>query len=153
MRRLILPAVLALAACDPAPPAPPAPEPAPAPAPAPAAWAATSEGVLAWVDEDEARRFALSCDAGVLRVHAPWLARIGSEDRLTVGAGDEAFALVADLASPEAGVTASGPVPADFLARLARGEAIGLVYGAQPIGPVPAPEAAVLGPFVDACAA
>lgn len=145
MRRLILPTLLALsaAACEPAPPVP---------APAPVGWAAAPDGALVWADADEARRFALTCAAGDLHVRAPGLERIGSEDRLTLGAGDEAFALVADLTSPEAGVVASGPVPADFLARLARGEAIGLVYGAQRIGPLPAPEAAVVGPFVAACA-
>ncbi len=150
MRRLSLPILLALTAagCEPAPPVPAEP----APAPVPAGWTAAPDGALVWADADEDRRFALTCASGDLHVRAPGLERIGSEDRLTLGAGDEAFALVADLTSPEAGVVASGRIPADFMARLARGEAIGLVYGAQRIGPVPAPEAAIVGPFVEACA-
>ena len=93
----------------------------------------------------------VSARAGALVIEAPGFEPIGSEDRLTLGAGDEAFAFVADLAAPGPGVTASGRAEADLFARMARGEPVSAVYGAQRIGPARAEARASLQAFVSHC--
>jgi hypothetical protein len=75
---------------------------------------------------------------------------IGSEDRLTVGAGGQVGALVADLTYGGPGVVASGIVPDGFLAAVAVGEPIGLAYGATYVT-LPALDTDMGAQFAAAC--
>src|SRR5690606_27373646 len=97
---------LALSACGPDETAGPvAPvEPLPVPSKPPMVQPPEAPTVMAFVDAAGAERLRLSCraDLPALHIAAPGFSPISSEDRLTLGAGDEAFAHVADL-------EASGP--------------------------------------------
>jgi len=155
---------LVLTACE-APPARPIPAPpsvkshtTPAipPTAASGGWrsVATGEGNgLTYADDSGRPVITLVCGGGDLRVRVPGFRKIGSEDRLTVGAGDEAFALVADLASAEPGVVATGDIPADLIDRMARGQPVAAVYGAQRLDPLPIPDAETSRALVSACRA
>lgn len=126
-------------------PVPPVPaDPGDAPPPAGAA-------VAVLVDASGAQTATLSCGAEGLRIVVPGFRPIGSEDRLSIGAGGEAFALVADLAAPGPGVSASGAADPDLLDRLARGEALSAMYGQQSVGPLTAASPAGLQAVVSAC--
>jgi hypothetical protein len=134
---------------DAPPPADPTPVPA-APSP-PAPTVAPGDGTLAFVDAAGIPTATLSCGAGELRIVVPAFQPIGSEDRLTIGTEGEAFALVADLAAPGPGVTASGAPDPDLLDRLGRGEALFASYGQQTAGPLSAESPAGLQNLVSAC--
>lgn len=148
---------VALAGCEaPGPEAPAAPPASPAPAPAEAfTWTAAGDGsALVLTDAGGAPLMRLACPAGSGQLHVvgETFEEIGSEDRLTVGVGDEAFALAADLEAPRtSGVEASGAVPADLLDRLEAGGEVSLHYGNQKAGPAPAPVEAAS--FIAACRA
>ncbi|MDI6624513.1 MAG: hypothetical protein QME55_07270, partial [Brevundimonas sp.] len=107
---------------------------------------------LAFVDAGGAERLSLACRDGQMTVAVPEFERIGSEDRLTVGAGDEAFAFAADLQAPGDGIIAGGAADADLLARLARGEPVSAIYGQQTVGQLQAARPAALAPFAALCA-
>ncbi|GAA0870397.1 hypothetical protein GCM10009116_22330 [Brevundimonas basaltis] len=147
-------ALLGLAACDrePAPAASPEPtaisEPA---APLPPASTKAS-GRVAFVDAGAVVRLSIACSDGKMEVAVPSFERIGSEDRLTLGAGDEAFAFAADLQAPGEGIVAGGPADADLLARLVRGEPVSALYGRQAIGPLQAVQPAAVAEFAARCA-
>lgn len=148
----ILPAVLALAACDPAPVDVRPIEPVPSPSTYPGVQPPQVSGPLGFVDGAGAERLQLDCRAdGRLHITVPGFEPIGSEDRLTLGAGDEAFTHVADLEAPGPGVTGSGPFDGDLLDRLARGEPVGAVYGTQSVGPLHAARPEALVPFTKRC--
>ena len=158
--RIILAAVAVLllpTACDRSetpPPADPAPVPtAPPPAAPPAApTVATADGsALAFVDAAGVPTATLSCEPGKFRIVVPGFQPIGSEDRLSIGTEGEAFALVADLAAPGPGVTASGAPDPDLLNRLARSEALFALYGQQSVGPLTAASPAGLQALISAC--
>lgn len=154
MRAVLLTvALLGLAACgrDEAP-APAAPEAPPIPSKPPLVQPPEAPDRLAFVDAGGAERLSLACDAGQMQVAVPGFERIGSEDRLTVGAGDEAFAFAADLEAPGEGIVAGGAVDADLLARLARGEPVSALYGRQTVGPLQAAQTAALPGFAARCA-
>lgn len=156
MRNAVLTvALLALAACGreeaPAPAAPA--EPPPIPSKPPLVQPPEAPDRLAFVDAAGVERLTLACSGGEMRVAVPGFERIGSEDRLTVGAGDEAFAFAADLQAPGEGIVAGGAVDADLLARVARGEPVSAVYGRQTVGPLRAAQAASLPAFAAHCAA
>ncbi len=112
-----------------------------------AGWSMVSsgEGVALRLEEGGELIAALACmrNPAGLRVESDRFQPVMSEDRFTVGAGDEAYALAADLeAGRERGVEASGEIPADLLDRIEAGEEIAFNYGAQNLGPFPAiPEA------------
>ena len=95
----------------------------------------------------------LSCPAGATRllVNVPTFKPIASEERLSIGSGGEALALVADPRGDgkHGGVTASGPVPANLAALLAG--PVAASYGAQASGPHEAPPAKLAAAFVAAC--
>ena len=96
---------------------------------------------------------SLTCRAGPARleVAAERFTAIGSEERLTLGAGGEALALVADpTALRPAGVIARGPIEARLLDHLARTDEIGVSYGSQTFTHA-APPKPVLAAFRDAC--
>ena len=156
MARLALIALtgLALAGCKPAP--------APAPAPTASGGAHWAFGIgknsveMAWVADAATADAPISlvCARGdgimvVARAFRP----IGSEERLTIGAGDDAFALVAvNVADPGATlVRATGPADDALLTAIASGRPISASYGAQHFGPVEAPPQALRRAFADTC--
>lgn len=155
--------LFALAACGreeppaPAGPAEAAPgspsEPAPPKASETPAAPATAER-LAFVDAGGTPRLLLDCLATprpMLQATVAGFEKIGSEDRLTVGAGNEAFALVADLSAPGPGVVASGAIDRDLLRRIADGQPVRAVYGAQSVGPLQPADGIAPGGFVVRC--
>lgn len=165
MRRPALAAalVLTLAACgrseppaapEPAPPAAPQPPEAPAAPAAPPPTAGAER--LAFVDDAGVPRLLLDCLGGprpMLRASVAEFRKIGSEDRLTLGAGNEAFALVADLGDPSPGVVASGAVDLDLLRRIGDRQPVSAVYGAQSVGPLRPADGMAPDGFVVRCRA
>lgn len=159
MRRLAcLAAIAALTACQ--QPAEPAPAPAPVPEPAPptmpsADWQSISSGEGVGLSLIQAGQLVitLSClrSPEGFRVTVPGFTKIASEERLSVGAGDEAFVLVADLALDQPGVVATGEIPTGFLDRIEQGGAVSASYGAQTSGPHPAPSAEQARTFLTDC--
>lgn len=97
----------------------------------------------------------LACLSGPARVEVidRTFTKVRSEERLTLGLDDEAFALVADLERETPGVVGVGTLDPALLDRLASARAISLVYGGQRSGPFEAPDAEVMGRFVTACRA
>ena len=157
---LLTAALLGLAACgrddppaSPSPPRPPAAPSAPQRPPSPEPPAGVSASRLTMVDASGVPALYLFCGnrAGSLVIHAPGLEPVASEDRLTLGAGDEAFAFVADLEAPGPGVTGGGVPETDLFVRMARGEPVRAVYGAQTTGPLRADTPAALRAFVSQC--
>ncbi|HYC68614.1 hypothetical protein [Brevundimonas sp.] len=154
---LLAAALLGLAACgrEEAPTAPvePAPIPSKPPLVQPPETPAATPGRLTLVDGLGAPVLHLSCDdrAEALIIHVPGFEPIGSEDRLTLGVGDEAFAFVADLQASGPGVTAGGAAEADLFARMRRGEPVRAVYGAQSVGPARASSPEALRDFLVRC--
>lgn len=148
-------ALLGLAACgrDEAS-APTAPvEPLPIPSKPPLVQPPEAPISMAFVDASGAERLQLSChtDRPAFRITVPGFEAIASEDRLTLGAGDEAFAHAADLEAPGPGVTGGGAVDPDLIDRLARGEPVRAVYGAQSVGPLQAARLETLTAFAERC--
>lgn len=151
---LIVLAGLALAGCKPAA--------APAPAPAPSAAARWAFGVgknsveMAWVTDAATAEAPISlvCARGEgLMVVARAFRPIGSEERLTLGAGDDAFALVAGNVADPAATLVRATAPADelLLTAIASGRPISASYGAQRYGPIAAPPPALRRAFADTC--
>lgn len=149
--------VLLLAACgDPDASPPPPADAAPASPPTGAVWTAMTddEGVALRLVENGDLTASIAClrDPVRLRAESERFQPVMSEDRFTIGAGDEAFALAADLeAGRERGVEAFGDISADLLDRIAAGQAIAFNYGAQTLGPFPAAPQADRDAFVAAC--
>ena len=143
---------LVLAACGQQGPQPPVDEgesvaPMPEHPPLGPGWtrASSGEGVALRLEEDGALVASIACLRNPARLHAETdrFEPVMSEDRFTLGVGGEAYALAADLeAEREAGVEASGDIPADMLDRLESGGEITFSYGALNLGPfVAVPEA------------
>lgn len=133
---------------------------APAPVDEPAAEAATWTSV----SSDEGTALAAQNGAGdiVLNLaclHAPERMRItvsafnaiGSEERLSFGADDEPFIFVAQLQEAGPGVAAEGEVSLDLVERLSRAQTVSANYGAQNVGPFPAPPTDQVEAFATAC--
>ena len=121
-----------------------------------AGWSMVSsgEGVALRLEEGGDLIAAVACtrDPAGLRAESDRFERVMSEDRFTVGAGDEAYALAADLeAGRERGVEASGDIPADLLDRIEASEEIAFNYGAQNLGPFPTVPEADRDAFVAEC--
>ena len=156
MRTVLLSvALLTLAACgrDEAS-APTAPvEPLPVPSKPPLVQPPEAPTRLAFVDAGGVERLELACraDDPAFQIVVPGFEVIGSEDRLTLGAGDEAFAHAADLEAAGPGVTGGGPIVLDLIDRLARGEPVRAVYGAQSAGPLRAAQPELLAAFAERC--
>lgn len=155
---LIALAGLALAGCKPAQVAPSGPAAAPAQS-GEARWAfgiGKNSVEMAWVTDPATAEAPLSlvCARGdgimvVARAFKP----VGSEERLTIGAGDDAFALVAVAAEDPHGplVRATGAADDTLLAALSGGLPISASYGAQHYGPIAAPPQALRRAFADTC--
>jgi uncharacterized membrane protein len=174
MRRFALTVPLLLAACgsggDPSadpplnsaegapaaqPEAPAAPAAAASKAPA-ASWDLQSSGegvALALLPGSGPASIRLFCptEGKRLLVNVPAFRPIGSEERLSIGSGGTAHALVADSAGDRqrGGVTGAGGVPGALAALV--GGPISASYGAQSSGPHPAPPQALARAFVAAC--
>ena len=119
---------------------------APGEMPLPAVWVVETSGagtaLVLTQNGQETMRIACRRSPRELYVEVPGFTEIGSEDRMTVGAGDEAFGLVADLqAERPSGVEATGPIEDGLLERIAGGQELGVMYGAQQVGPLPGPDA------------
>ena len=154
MRVVLLAAtLLGLAACgrEEAPTAPA--EPLPVPSKPPLVRSPEAPVGMAFVDASGAERLQIACRAEdpAFRITVPGFDPIASEDRLTLGAGDEAFAHAADLEASGSGVSGGGAIEAGLIDRLARGEPVRAVYGAQSVGPLQAAQPALLAAFTERC--
>ena len=134
-------------------------EPAPAPLPENVRRWVLIEGeqgaALTLLGEGDRQVFHLAClaEPARLQVIAAEATVIGSEERLTLGAADEAFGLVADVERGGPGVHAEAAIDPSFLDHLARTDDISAMYGAQQLGPYPAPTADDRARFIAGCRA
>ena len=117
----------------------------------------TDEGwVLLQHDEAGAVAIRMNCsgDPPRFEVFVGSFDTIGSEERLSVGIGDEILTLVADTARPQgAGVSGTAPLPLSIETPLRSGGDIGAAYGAQTFGPVDPPPAQLAERLIESCAA
>ncbi len=113
----------------------------------------SDEGAALVVASGGAPALRLFCPAGAgkLVVNIPAFRPIGSEERLSLGSGSEAVALVADSrGDPQrGGVTGEGPLPAELEALLSG--PVSASYGAQVSGPHAAPPPESVKAFAAAC--
>lgn len=86
---------------------------------------------------------------GRVGAQAPTLKPIASEERFSLGAGNEAHILVADPAS--GAVVAEGPMNDALIATLGGGRPISASYGAQTLGPFAAPPEDLRNTFAANC--
>ena len=129
------------------------------PTPDPNGWAfaiGKNSVELAWMTETMpgASPLRLVCARGNgIMVEAATLTPIGSEERLSIGAGDEPLALVAMAAETPRGaiIRATGAADEVFLAALEAGGPIAVSYGAQHYGPLASPGEAMRRAFADTC--
>lgn len=151
---------LLLTGCGPDAPEPKsAPAVAPAIAPDPNGWAfaiGRNSVELAWMTETMpgGSPLRLICARGNgIMVEAATLTPTASEERLSVGAGDEPLALVAVKAETPRGpiLRATGAADEAFLAALEAGGPIAVSYGAQHYGPLASPAEAMRRAFADTC--
>ena len=115
--------------------------------------AASGEGAALFLPAGSGRAVTLFCPAGSgeLLVNVPAFEPVGSEERMSFGAGGTAVALVADPSgdAQRGGVTGTGPLP-DALGDILGGR-IAVSYGAQTSGPHPAVPPALAEAFVEGC--
>lgn len=81
----------------------------------------------------------------------PGINRVGSEDRLTVGAGAELAVFVVSMEGPDRGLRATGQPQPEFVAALAAGREIGVSYGSRQLM-LPAPTREIGTTFAARCA-
>ena len=110
---------------------------------------------LALLGEGDRQVFHMACLAGPprMQVIASEFTVIGSEERLTLSAADEAFGFVADTLREGPGVQAETAIDPSLLEHLTRTDDIAAVYGAQQVGPYPAPAGDQIAGFVAGCRA
>lgn len=128
--------------------------PSTAPARSAAAWEATnSDGaaVLRLVDPAGGLVMVLACrEGGRLLAVVPGFTQVGSEDRLTIGLGQEPVVLVASPPRQgNPGVTGEGTAPSAEV--FERADAVSAVYGAQKLGPLTAPTKELREMLAKAC--
>lgn len=106
---------------------------------------------LALLGSDGSPTIRLLCAARNLHVDVPGFRPIASEERLSLGSGNQAVALVAAIARQPRrnGVSAAGATPENLAALI--GGPLSASYGAQTSGPHPAPPAQMAQAFVAAC--
>jgi len=156
MRRVALIGLMGLA---PAAWRTPAPSPGRAPVEPVAQWAfglGENSVEMAWLTDPAKAKAALRlvCARGSgVMVEAAAFRPIGSEERLSIGAGDAVQALVAVAADGPDGplVRATGALEEPFLAALETGHPLGASYGAQTIGPLEPPPPAMRRAFAESC--
>ena len=105
---------------------------------------ATNEGVLQLVCARSPARM-------IVRVRA--FNVIESEERLSFGLDNEPTVFVAQTQAPTDGVEAEGPIDPAFLDRLVAAETVSASYGAQSLGPLPAPGREKAETFAAGCRA
>lgn len=156
-RLLAVLAAAALAACE----APPPPTDAGAETARPAvaqprpAWTLeTSAAGVALIRREAsgAEVFRLLCPrSGDLYAELPGLTRIGSEDRLTLGAGDQLAVLVVSMEGADQGLRATGARDPAFLAALSRGQPLAISYSSHQLA-LGAPPPDARAAFLASCA-
>jgi hypothetical protein len=87
-----------------------------------------------------------------LVVSVPGLQPIGSEERFSLGLGNEPVTLVADPTRQKQGVIAEGAAPENFAELLESAAQIGGMYGTQQVGPYPAPPKSLVQSLARQCA-
>ena len=100
-----------------------------------------SEEAIAFSDGTGGTSIQIACltEPGRLRVVAPALEPVESEERLTLSAGDYLAAMpVTDTSGGR--LIAEAPLNEELVAALGSAQEIGLSYGAEVIGPVAAPD-------------
>ena len=112
-----------------------------------------SQAALVLLGEGDRQQFHLACldRPARMTVLVSGITVIGSEERLTLGAADEAFGFVADVERSGPGVQAEAAIDPSFLEHLSRSSDISAVYGAQQVGPYPAPAPDQTAEFTGAC--
>lgn len=150
-------ATLVLTGCgrEPTADAPPAPTESAAPSQRWEAVASDEGTAIALLGEGDTQLFHLACLNGPSRMAAiaqPFLI-VASEERLTLGVGDEAYALVVDTQSDQPGVRGEAVIDEGLLSRLAAAGEIEAVYGTQRAGPYALPDAETLAAFIEGCRA
>lgn len=168
MRPILCAAALAgllLASCGPGAPEPQAsaPNAAPAlpapalPAPAEPRWtletSATAGTALVRADAAGGEVLRVACRANPPELYAavPGVQRIGSEDRLTLGAGPELAVFVVSMDGPPEGLRATGQFQPAFIDALAAGRDVGVSYGARQMT-LPPPPRETASAFAAKCA-
>lgn len=144
-RAASLAALLLLAACG-----KPAeqPKPAPAqPAPPPNVWSGDANALELW--QDGVQLLKIECNKATLTVHGGEFKPVGSEERMSLGAGDVVITLVATPDGPA--VKGEGPADPDFLRAFEEGRKVAVNYGYQNMGPYEGPPRDLAEPFVAAC--
>ena len=132
-------------------------DPSAPPPPAAPAWESTAspEGTaLRLTQPDGTLLLSIACLGRPIRLvaTAPAFSPIGSEDRFSLGLGNEPIAMVADpTRQAQAGVTAEGAVPDNFEKLLDEAKQVSALYGTQRIGPVPAPAEALKKALAKSC--
>jgi hypothetical protein len=123
-----------------------------------AAWetAASGEGTALRLTAPEGSLLlSIACLGAPRRlvVSAPGFKPIGSEDRFSLGLGEEPVTLVADpTRQNKGGVTAEGAIPETFAELIEEAELVSALYGTQRIGPHPAPGEALKKALAKDCA-
>jgi hypothetical protein len=108
--------------------------------------------VLQGESGEELMRLACTRDPARMSVVVETFRAVGSEERLSLGVDDEPFVFVADpTAERPAGVQAEAPIEAELLDRFAGARQVSAVYGAQTLGPHPAPDRDLSERFAQAC--
>jgi hypothetical protein len=131
--------------------------PTASPPPGAPAWesAASLEGTAIRLTQVDGKLLlSVACLRGPVRLvaTAPGFSPIGSEDRFSLGLGDEPVTLVADpTPQAQSGVTAEGAVPDRFEELLEEAKQVSALYGTQRIGPVPAPSEALKKALAKSC--
>jgi hypothetical protein len=117
--------------------------------------AASGEGMsLRLVRPDGKLVLSIACLGRPARLVAtvPSFTAIASEDRFSLGIGNEPVTLVADPTRQKpTGITAEGAIVEDVDRLFADADQISAVYGRQQVGPHPAPDAALKERFAMAC--
>ncbi|CAN5715602.1 hypothetical protein BH23GEM6_BH23GEM6_24520 [soil metagenome] len=120
-------------------------------------WSLRLEDVgttLLLTDASGASVLSISCreEPRTMTIDVEKFQPVSSEDRMSVGAGDEAFVFVADLAdTTTSGVRAHAPTSEMFLEHFQRATQISASYGAQTVGPHMPPDPSDTKRFVGAC--
>ena len=117
---------------------------------------ASGEGAGLGLGTAEGKRvITLFCPAGspVLLVNVPGFRPVGSEERMSFGAGGTVTTLVADTRGDRlrGGVSGEGAVPAELAAILADPAGLAVNYGSQNLGPLARVPAAQAKDFVAGC--
>lgn len=147
MRRLAVTAVLLLAACG--KPAQKPVQPSEPAAPPPQVWSGDAHALSLW--EDGVQLLTIECDPKTgLIVHGGQFKPVGSEERMSIGAGDVVVTLVATPEGPA--VKGEGPADPDFLRAFAESRKVAVNYGYQNMGPYDGPPRDLAEPFAAACA-